>query len=176
LSKAEEVYSALIGPIERKMMRTVTRILQDPDDAADAFQEALAYIWKNLKQIHRHANPQAYILRICASAALDLLRKRMRIEKRERPIDDSPLHGTEVLVSTKIHERETVRAIQGRIADLPKQQAEAVLLRAFEEQSFESIGRALGCSEATARSNVSKGLARLRTLLSAPEWGKEINQ
>ncbi|HQO36632.1 MAG TPA: RNA polymerase sigma factor, partial [bacterium] len=128
------------------------------------------------KQIHRHANPQAYILRICASAALDLLRKRMRIEKRERPIDDSPLHGTEVLVSTKIHERETVRAIQGRIADLPKQQAEAVLLRAFEEQSFESIGRALGCSEATARSHVSKGLARLRTLLSAPEWGKEINQ
>ncbi|MFH1743710.1 MAG: sigma-70 family RNA polymerase sigma factor [bacterium] len=177
MSAADKVYGELIGPIEDRMMRTVARIVQDPDDAADAFQNALAYIWKNLKKIHRHPNPHGYILRVCVSAAYDVLRHRARLSHREASIDmelhlapDSPEHPTLA--------RETVQRIRNGIASLPRKQAQAVLLRAFDNESFEFIGKALGCSESTARSHVSKGFARLRQILSGldPSLAKEIAQ
>ena len=116
---AERIYGQLISPIERRMMQTVHRIVRDPDLADDAFQEALARVWKNLAKAHRHPNPRGYILRICANAAYDAARK----------------------------------------------QAQAVHLRVFEQQDFIDIARAIGCREATARSHVSKGMARLREIL-----------
>ena len=41
-----------------------------------------------------------------------------------------------------------------------------MLLRVIDETPFDAIGRILGCSEATARSHLSKGKARLRGILS----------
>ncbi len=67
------------------------------------------------------------------------------------------------------HSYYVIRLIQQYIASMPMKQAQAVLLRLFEDESFQSISTALGCTEATARSHVSKGLARLRTLMSETE-------
>lgn len=68
MSAADELYRELIEPIEERMMRAVSRIVRDPDDAADAFQNALVYIWKDLKKIHSHPNPPSTSRRSTASA------------------------------------------------------------------------------------------------------------
>jgi len=165
VSKANEIYNELIAPIERRMMSSVTRIVRNPEDAADTLQNALTSIWKNLKKIHHHPNPHAYILRVCVNAAYDTLRKRRR--RNEQPLDEMegsiPSHGgSESPAIALVREREVLSAI----ASLPRNQAEAVLLRVVEDQPFQSIAEALGCREETARSHVSKGKARLREILA----------
>lgn len=162
---ADQVYAELITPIEGRMTRTIAGILNDPDDAADALQNAMLYVWKNLRKIHRHPNPQGYILRVCISASYDVLRRNVRqkqLEVHNLP-DQAPSHHDAVSPESTPH---TLSAIRSGIATLPKKQAQAVLLRLMEDEPFNVIGRILGCSEATARSHVSKGLARLRQHLS----------
>ena len=66
-------YEDLIRPIEHQMIRSVWRIVADPGDAEDAFQDALAKVWKNWGRVRRHPNPHALILRMCANAAYDAL-------------------------------------------------------------------------------------------------------
>ena len=163
---AHQLYEELISPIEASMTRSVAGILNDPDDAADAFQNALLYVWKNLGRIHRHPNPHGYILRVCTSAAYDVLRRNARRQQREVQVLSGPAIEIADAGSQESAER-TRSAIRRGIAALPKKQAQAVLLRLLEEEPFDAIGKALGCSEVTARSHVSKGLAKLRQHLSS---------
>ena len=164
VDRAEELYQELIAPIEDRMIATVTRIVRDPDDAADAFQETLAIVWKKLSKISRHPNPHAYILRVCVSRSYEALRKRMR--RREVPLK-APERISLVAVGEHLPANpEAAAVIRRAISLLPHKQAQAVLLRVMDGASYEAIGQILGCSKATARSHLSKGKARLRKVLS----------
>ena len=168
MSAAADLYEQLIAPIADRMMATVARIVHDPDEAADTFQEVLAHIWANLRRIHGHPNPHAYILRVCISLSYETLRRRSRRRNREAPLEghaESASHpGASPAAALEHQERE--RRILDAVAALPRMQAQAVLLRLVEGVSFPSVAETLGCGEATARSHVSKGRARLRQLLS----------
>ena len=166
---ADQLYTDLIGPVEGRMKSVVAGIVSDPDDAADAFQNALIYIWKHLRKIHRHPNPHGYLIRVCISSAYDVLRRSAR--RREREVADPGL--IELAPDTAAEsggipgaDRDVLPLIREGISTLPRKQAQAVLLRLLEEEPFDAIGRVLGCSEVTARSHVSKGLARLREHLA----------
>ena len=166
METGEQLYHELIAPIEQQMMRTFTGILRDPDDAADVFQKVLAIVWKKLRRIHRQPNPHRYILRICVNASYDALRKRARIRGREVSLG---AEARAIPVGTPggaLETGEREETVMQAISALPGKQAKAVLLRVLEDLPYAAIGGMLGCSEATARSHVSKGKARLQTILA----------
>ncbi len=151
------------------MKSVVAGIVNDPDDAADAFQNALIYIWKHLRRIHRHPNPHGYIIRVCISSSYDILRKGARRREREVTVPEvAEVVPNLAMVESgaPVTDREVLPLIREGISTLPRKQAQAVLLRLLEDQQFDVIGRVLGCSEVTARSHVSKGLAKLREHLA----------
>ena len=164
----EEIYQSLIAPVERRMIATVARIVRDPDDAADVFQECLGEIWAKLPKIHRHPNPHAYIMRICVGRSYDALRKRARQRNREISFDEPNAEAAVASGASHApqHDPGKESLIHRAIASLPPNQAHAVMLRAVEEMPYDAIGATLGCSETTARSHFSKGRARLRDILS----------
>lgn len=176
MGEAEKIYAELIAPIEERMMATVARIVRDPEDVADVFQDVLAVIWTRLRRIHRHENPHAYIMRICVSRSYDALRHRARKRRREVSFDGE----AKSLMETKSDpsqenpgKRSALnQAIQWAVGALPPNQAQAVLLRLLDGESYDKIGQILGCSEATARSHVSKGRVRLRVMLAEAGYGK----
>ncbi len=162
LNAAEAIYLNHIDPIKHRMKSCIYRIVQNPEDTADAFQDALFKIWNYLERIDKHPNPQAYILSICVTSAHDLLRKRIRQSRNETTLSH------EISISSEQrpgYTREIVSIIHQAIATMSIQQAQAVFLRLFENESYTSIGEVLGCKEETARSHVSKGLSQLRTIL-----------
>ena len=163
----EQLYERLIKPIEDRMIRSIWRILRDPDDADDALQDALATIWKRLDRVRKHPNPQALVLKICADAAYDALRRRIRSSRREdwRGIDENRPDSAP-LVSEELSRRDRRREIFGAIARLPRNQATAVLMRFVQEQPYSVVAKALGCTEGTARTHVKRARERLRTLLA----------
>jgi len=173
-----DAYDELITPIETRMIRTVARLVRDPDDAADTMQEALTTVWKNLEKIQRHPNPHAYIMRVCISKAYDALRKRTRKRAREVSIEEVlNANGTEPTGmpdgGCTEKQRELAEGILAAITRLPSQQAQAVLLRLVSDHSFPEIAETLGCAEATAYSHYSKGKARLREIFTNNQLKKE---
>jgi RNA polymerase sigma factor (sigma-70 family) len=170
-------YERFIQPIEDRMIRSVWRIVRDPHDFDDAFQEAVATIWKRLACIRRHSNPHALILRICTNAAYDVLRSNAR---RCRRLESVPADATNPAPTTsdRLAGQEERKEIFGAIAQLPRKQAEAALMRFAQELPYADIAQALGCSEVTARTHVKRARTRLAKILAhlAPHSPKETKQ
>ena len=159
------------------MIRSIWRIIRDPDDADEAFQNALVIIWKRLRRIRRHPNPHALILRICVNSAYDVLRQKARKRRYEEPEaipsnlpDPSPTPDEQLV----IHENR--EEIFHAIGQLSRKQAETVLMRFVQELSYKDISHAMGCSEVTVRKHISRARSRLRKMLVhlAPHSQKEV--
>ncbi len=160
-------YERLIAPIEGRMIRAVWRIVRDPDEVEDAFQEALLTVWKRWDRICIHPNPQALVLQICIHAAHDALRRKLRqgkwLETGAIP-EDIPDSAPAVIqdISGAEQDAEVLRAI-GRLS---KNQARAILMHAVEEVPYGDIAAAMDCRESTVRKHVARARTKLRTLLS----------
>ena len=169
-------YERLIAPIADRMIRTVWSIVRDPDDAEDAFQDALLTVWKRWGQIQKHPNPHALVLRICIHSAQDMLRRRAGRQKRfeagalAEAIADPTPSAVQRLAGAE-QDSEVLRAI----ASLSKNQAQAIMMHAVEELPYGAIAAAMECREVTVRKHVARARARLRTLLShlIPQVPKE---
>lgn len=160
-------YDRLIKPIENRMIGSVWRITRNPEDAEDAFQDALMTIWKQFEKVSRHPNQHALILKICANSAYDILRKKSRRGKREElhahslEYQDSQRSADELLSN-----KETRIEIFQAISQLSRNQAVTVLMRFVQELPYSDIARVLGCSEATARKHVARARTRLSKILA----------
>ena len=163
--KSEWLYERLLRPIEKQMISTVGRIVRDPDDAEDVFQEVLVVVWAKLERIVRHPNPHAYIMRVCVTRSYDALRKRARRQRREARLDSLKAMLLPFRPQDLSRDRDRASAVRNAISMLPPNQGRAVLLRAMDGSPYHVIAKILGCSEATARSHFSKGKARLAKIL-----------
>ena len=160
-------YDVLVRPLEPRLMRTIWRIVRRREAAEDALQDALAIIWKKREAVARHPNPQALILRIAVTAAIDALRRDRRRWRHEAPgkPDDRTGDATPP-VGKDAEERELREAILEAVGRLPRRQATAVMLHIVEERSYEEVARAMGCSETTVRVHVLRGRAALARRLA----------
>jgi RNA polymerase sigma-70 factor (ECF subfamily) len=149
------------------MMRAVWRILRDPDEAEDAFQEALLTVWRRWDQVRRHPNPHALVLRICVHSAQDALRRKARRQKRldagglPEAVEDQKPSAVQ-----RLADAEQSTEVRRAIAALPKNQAQAIQMHLVEEIPYGDIAEAMDCREVTVRKHVLRARARLRTLLA----------
>ena len=177
MSTNEQDFESLIRSNKDRMIRTIWRIVRDPEDAKDALQEALSSIWKRFRKVRDHANPRALMLRICINASYDVMRRRARRTRDldvEAVIEYAP--DTAGSITDRLAGEEQQETIFKAIHQLSTHQAEAVLMRVLHGESYAMIGQALGCSEATARTHVKRARSRLAQLLSdlAPHLNQEV--
>ncbi|MBC8355222.1 MAG: RNA polymerase sigma factor [Planctomycetes bacterium] len=167
MNESQEAYDRILRPIEDRMIQSIWRIVRNSQDAEDALQNALVTIWKRWDRVTQHPCPEALVLKMCADAAYDLTRRKVRDRKRNEPADaaeepaDKATSPTEGAINEELHFEVTTA-----IHRLPRQQAIAVLMRVIQGQSYQDVATALECSEATARTHVARGRTRLQTFLS----------
>ncbi len=170
------VYEELIAPLRERMMRVIWRIVRHPEEAEDTMQEVLAIIWRKRDRICRHPNPQALILKVCVNAAIDTLRKRCRggrfVDSEVIDLLPDGAAGREPV------QTETAALVKKAVCRLPGKQAVAVVMRILEGHSYKEIAEVLGCREATARTHVLRGRAKLSRWLAdlRPSRPKEVSR
>jgi len=160
-------YDDLIRPVEPLMMRSIWRIIRQREAAEDAFQDALAIVWRKRAAVARHPNPRALILKISLAAAYDALRRssrRLRHETAGLPLQAGD--AAEAPDGREAEARALRRAVMDAIAGLPRRQATAALLRLVEDQPYPDIAVAMGCSEATVRIHVMRARQALARRLA----------
>ena len=161
---SEAEFERLVLPSTSRMMRTIWRVVRDPELAEDAFQEALTTLWRKLPVVRQHPNPQAFILRVCLDAACDQVRARARRRSGLETIDEAD-PGFPYVRSESVEGPTMVGEVMRAVGRLRPRQATALLLRVLNEASYEAIARAIGCSEATARVHVQRARERMRKAL-----------
>ncbi|MCE5230360.1 RNA polymerase sigma factor [bacterium] len=159
-------YERFVAPIEDQMIHSVWRIVRNRDDFEEAFQEALANVWKRLDRVRKHPNPKALILRMCANAAYDALRRRARMRKREVcEVPETMADPAPAVIDIMVADQDREEIFQA-IGRLPRNQAEAFLMRFVQEMPYGDIAEALDCSEVTARTHVMRARVKLSDSLA----------
>ena len=134
----------------------------NPHDAWDLVQEALVRVgmrWRRLAD----QNPGGYARTVVVRLNID----RVRRHGRERITGSVPDRPAPVSLADAPDPW-----LLSALAELSPQQRAAVCLRTLEDLDHAGIAERLGCSVGTARSHLSRGLARLREL--APVSAQEV--
>ena len=150
-----------------RLWAVALRTTGDPEEAADALQDALISAFRRAEQFRGDSAVTTWLHRIVVNASLDRLRRRAVRATRPLPDDDENLPGAVVAdPNDAMGRRETQLVITAALAELPADQRDAVLLVDVEGWSVEEAAAMLGCPEGTVKSRCFRGRAKLAKRLA----------
>ena len=177
-----EAFRRLVERESVALVRACHRILGDRADAEDAAQEALVTAYRQLASWRGEGTFGAWLMRIGVRIALRQAGKRRTVTWRDplapggggpsaadpitkatdqSAIDSAPL--TDPAVLSMRAERAT--ELRAAVTGLPEPYREVVALRFFAEATLDEIARQTGRPLGTVKTQLRRGLARLRTEL-----------
>ncbi len=154
------------GPKLLLCARQWTRSLAD---AEDVVQEAFVRYWRH--QRHLPGDPQALLVTSIRRAALDHARRQARRTAREEKADGGLEEREGVFEPQPGEDSERRAEIEGALQRLPALQREVLVLKIWNELTFEQIGAALEIPPNTAASRYRYALAALRKELATSRHG-----
>lgn len=144
------------------MASVIWKLTGDRELFTEAMQYALLGMWQHIDKLNSK-KAGAYIYRIVLSANSkawkDRIGKNGHFSRNQIDSQQDP--------EEQLDKQEMVVMVRGAISRLPSKQAKAIVMRYLEQQDYEDIALQLCCSEAGARSHVSKALATLKSRLAS---------
>ena len=167
-----EAFGTLFGRHRDRLWAVALRTTGDPEEAADALQDAMISAFRRAEAYRGDAAVTTWLHRIVVNACLDRLRRRkVRLADalpddlddhadRGSTITADPVDPADVAVD---HERRA--AVLAALDTLPADQRAALVLVDMEGYSVEETAAILECAPGTVKSRCSRGRARLLPLL-----------
>jgi RNA polymerase sigma factor (sigma-70 family) len=137
------------------------------EQAADAVQEALTRMWRELRRGSAIERPDAWAFRTVYRLAMDAHRWRRRLDRF------LPRFGTAEEPADAATDPTDRIAVWAEVDRLPARQREVIYLRFRADLPFEDVGLALGISANTARSHCTVAMAALRRSFASREGEDE---
>jgi len=152
-------FEAVMRRHERLVLATALRLTGNLADAQDASQEVFLRLYRNLSRLKESEEPAPWLYRVTVNVCHDLRRKRpAEGEKIDRAADEAD-------PQQRAMEEERRRALELSLRMLPEKERAALVLRDLEGLATDEVARALGSSEATVRSQISKARVKVRDFL-----------
>jgi RNA polymerase sigma-70 factor (sigma-E family) len=156
----ERAFEAFVRADGDRLLRLARLLFLDDRAAEDAVQTALmrtARRWRSASSA-----PYAYVRVVLVNLARDGGRRRHLVQ---RPVE---VRDTDIAPVADHADAVAARAeLDALLAQLPAKQRATVVLRVIDGLSEAETAQALQCSAGTVKSNLSRGLARLRELMAA---------
>ncbi len=135
-------------------------LLPNRADAEDVLQETLAGAYRGLVRFEQRASVKTWLTRILI---LQIAKwRRERKNKRTEPIDPQAASAVDHEASANSR-----MDVQAAMAKLSPEHQEVMVLREFEQLSYEEIAGALGVPRGTVESRLFRARAELRVKLKA---------
>lgn len=157
-----QAFNELFRRHRDRLWAVALRTMRDPDEAADALQEAMISAFRNAASFRAESRVTTWLHRIVVNACLDRLRR-----QKARPAVSLPEEGAAEPAATRdqIGEQDTRMAVQDALAQLPDDQRCAVVLVDVQGYSVTDCAQVLGVAEGTVKSRCARGRLRLAKLL-----------
>ena len=167
----ERAWAELVEATHREVYTLCLRILMDPDDAAEATQDAYLKAFRGLKGFRGEAMFTTWLYRVAANAAISKQRGRKRRRSLEVMGEDEQISQLPAAASTEAQAtaRIDVEALEGALGALPEHYRSAVVLRDVYGFSIEEIAGRLKISETAAKVRVHRGRKKLRQMVFPEE-------
>lgn len=163
----QRAWDELVEATYRGVYTLCLRILRDPDDAAEATQDAYLKVWRGLQRFRGDSALETWMYRIASNAAISKHRSRKRRRSHESGVGDEVLGSMAASgsVEQEAGAKVEVQALDRALSSLPEHYRSAVVLRDVYGYSTEEIAKQLKISETAAKVRVHRGRKKLRDLL-----------
>lgn len=128
----------------------------DAETASDLTQQVFLKLFSVIGQFKHDAEFTTWLYRLATNACLDEQRKRRRFV----PFGDAPELTARPFAGTQedtVARYEVADSVKEAVASLSPKLRIAILLKYFEELSYEEIAEVLGCSKGTVASRLNRG-------------------
>jgi RNA polymerase sigma-70 factor, ECF subfamily len=143
---------------QRQLYRLAVMTSRNPDDAADALQDALLSAHRTAASFRRDAAVSSWLYRIVVNACLDRLRRNKTHPTTELQDDNCP-------IGDHTHRVDTAIMVERALMRLPVEQRAAVVAVDMQGYSVAETARILGIAEGTVKSRCSRARAKLADAL-----------
>jgi len=161
-------FGELVSRHQDRLWRVAVRTLGDPDDAADAVQDALVSAYRSAATYRGDAAVTTWLHRIVVNACLDLARRRSARPTTALPDD---VDVADPAAGARFDQADTATAVLSALRRLPTEQAAAVVLVDVEGFSVHDAAEVLDVPEGTVKSRCARARARLAVLLGGVTEG-----
>ena len=163
-----DAFAILVHRHQDRLWAIALRVMRNPDDAADALQDAYLAAFRRAGSFRGDAAVTTWLHRVVVNACLDRLRnlKVRATDTLPEDPDRSPQLGMDSPADPveAAEQRDQVTAALDR---LNADQRAALVLVDMQEYSVEEAATILGCAPGTVKSRCARGRVKLAPLLAA---------
>lgn len=145
-----------------RMWAVALRTTRDPEEAADALQDAFLSAHRAAGRFRADAAVTTWLHRIVVNACLDRMRRRQARPTVALPDND---HEEPAAPGDAMADRELHLLVHEALLQIPEDQRAAIVAVDVEGYSVADAARALGVAEGTIKSRCARGRAKLAVLL-----------
>jgi RNA polymerase sigma-70 factor (ECF subfamily) len=171
------VFEELIFKYDRDILRWTVRLLGNPDEARDAYQETFLKVFRSIDQFRQESSFYAWIFRIATNVCFDRLRQRENL-RQYVSMDDEGSMFFEVRLNNPFEPRAITATLnscfgqmqlRGRInralSTLSKKERLVFELKHYEGLRLRQISEMIGSTENTTKDCLQRAIRKLRTSL-----------
>ena len=164
-------FTELVKRFEKRVYAIAYRMLGNHLDADEVTQETFVRIYEKRQEIKSADYFSSFVMRIATNYSIDLIRRK---EKGFVPVDDISIVGElqkeadkrNVSPDQQVENSEILLEVKSAVLRLPPKQRIVVILHDIEGYSKAEIAKALGCPQATVRSNLHIARRKLKKWLA----------
>lgn len=154
-----DAFAELVRRHQGRLWAVAVRTLRDPEEAADALQDAFVSAYRNAQSYRGDAAVTTWLHRVVVNACLDRVRRAKARPSVPMPEYDLPQRGDD-------HARTEARLdIGAALARLPEHQRVAIVLVDLHDMPLAEVAQVVGVAEGTVKSRCSRGRAALAAML-----------
>ncbi len=167
-------FERLVAKHERSVYNIIYRFLGRTSDADDLAQEVFMRIWKSAGTYRPTARFTTFLYRVTANVCMSALRERRRdvvsIESVTKGKDTEHrlevADGRDETPEGGLSKEELVEKVREVVYALPEKQRIAVILRRYEDASYQEIADALEVTTGAVKSLLSRARENIRIRLA----------
>jgi RNA polymerase sigma-70 factor, ECF subfamily len=170
-------FDALVTKYEKKIFNVIYRFIGDYEEATDLTQETFISAFRHFDRFRGEAKVFTWLYQIARNLCINRVRQRdrqraLRIESLDQPRDLEDEDGMTREVAdwsgspqTVLEDKELRQRILTAIDSLPPDYKEVVVLREFQNMSYNDIVEATGLTLENVKTRLSRARAMLRRKL-----------
>jgi RNA polymerase sigma-70 factor (ECF subfamily) len=172
--ETDESYAAIYERHTDTVRRVCRRMLTNPQDAEEAFQETFLKVYRALGRFNGRYQLGAWITRIATNVCLDQIRSKARhpvksVEPDSLDVDlESAVAIEDADPEYQVIRRQESRHVRRVLEQLPPKHRAAIILRDFECLSYAEVARALDITECQTKALIHRARKSFKRSWTAP--------
>jgi RNA polymerase sigma-70 factor, ECF subfamily len=170
LSGDAEAFGEIVHRWERRIFALAYGMLGREEDARDATQETFLAAFRNLRGFRGEAKVSSWLHRIAVNQCITRQR-RAKVRGETALEDETEADGASFSLAAHespartVESRQTTEAVRRAVQALPTELRQVIVMKEFEELTFQQIAEALDLPLSTVKSRLYTALRQLKMRL-----------